>query len=40
MIITRMEPTVLLAVYGQVVGMFIGISLGIIAAFNHGKMGR
>lgn len=37
MIITRMEPTVLLAVYGQVVGMFIGISLGIIAAFNHGK---
>lgn len=37
MIKTRMEPTVLLAIYGQLVGMVIGISLGIIAAFNHGK---
>lgn len=37
MIKTRMEPTILLAIYGQLVGMVIGISLGIIAAFNHGK---
>ena len=37
MIKTRMEQTVLLAIYGQLVGMVIGISLGIIAAFNHGK---
>lgn len=37
MIKTRMEPTILLAIYGQLVGMVIGILLGIIAAFNHGK---
>ncbi|MEG1662251.1 MAG: ABC transporter permease, partial [Clostridiales bacterium] len=34
-IVNRMEPTVLLALIGQSIGILIGVPLGILAAINH-----
>ena len=34
-IMSRMEPTILLAIFGQTLGVLIGIPLGVIAAVKH-----
>lgn len=37
-ILTRIEPTFMLAAMGQIIGIMIGIPLGIFAALNHRKL--
>lgn len=37
-ILSRLEPTLMLAAVGQIIGIMIGIPLGIFAAINHRKL--